>query len=198
MSDTSLNSMGLDNLIDNMEIEDDSELNHHDPENASVENVNLVQQYRSTPSLVNEVMRFYMGQATNVKDKIDQLAAEINQRQDRMRLINDLISEINNLTDETNALDISKNDELMQKLKIAKELGVKIKDGQVKFNPIERDRLIENLHLAADSWDKENRFQTQKMEIYVKELDRILLILKDVDKKEDQAKRPMIAGIRGS
>ncbi len=149
------------------------------------------------PALTPEMLRFYALQATYMKDKIDLLAAEINQRQDKMRLINDIIAEINNLTDEKNGLDISQNAELLEKLQLARELGVKIKDGQLKFNPIERDRLLENLHLSGDSWDKENRNQTQKMEIHVKEMDRIMMMLKDIDKKEDQAKRPMLAGIRG-
>ena len=71
-----------------------------------------------------------------------------------MRLINDIIAELNNLTDEKNGLDISQNAELLEKLQLARELGVKIKEGQLKFNAIERDRLIENLHLAGSNWDK--------------------------------------------
>lgn len=197
MGDISLNSMELDDLIDNTDLKDSNSLNQSES-NASVEDVNLLKKFRSEPSLTEQILRFYMGEAQKMKNKVDLLAAEINQKQDRMRLINDIISEINNLTDEKNALDIGKNDELLEKLLIAKELGVKIKDGQIKFNPIERDRLIENLHLAADSWDKENRFQTQKMEIHVKELDRIMLMLKDVERKEDQSKRSMIAGIKGA
>jgi hypothetical protein len=152
---------------------------------------------RCDSSMTLEMMRLYALEASHMKDKIDLLAAEINQRQDKMRLINDIIAEINNLTDEKNGLDISQNAELLEKLQLARELGVKIKEGQLKFNSFERDRLIENLHLAGDSWDKENRHHTQKMEIHVKELDRIMMMLKDVDKKEDQAKRPMLSGMRG-
>jgi hypothetical protein len=147
-------------------------------------------------SISAEMRKFYALQAVDTKHKIDHLGAEINQRQDKMRLINDIISEINSLTDEKNGLDISQNVKLLEKLLVAKELGVHMKDGQFKFNAIERDRLIENLHLSADSWDKENRHQTQKMEIHVKELDRLMMLLKDVDRKEDQALRPMVSGIR--
>ena len=149
------------------------------------------------PSITLEMRKFYAFQASEMKNQIDRFAAEISQRQDKMRLINDIIAEVNNLTDEKNSLDIGQHADLLEKLQVARELGVKIKEDQTKFNGIERDRLIENLHLAADSWDKENRHQTQKMEILVKELDRLMIILKDVDRKEDQAKRPMLAGIRG-
>jgi|GEM_PF-2347256 len=151
----------------------------------------------SPPSLTSEILKFYALQAGKMKEKVDALAAEINQRQDKMRLINDIIATINHLTDEKNGLDISQSPELLEKLQIAKQLGVKIKDGQLTFNSIERDRLIENLHLAGDSWDKENRTQTQKMEIHVKELDRIMIMMKDIEKKEEQAKRPMLSGIKG-
>lgn len=149
------------------------------------------------PAVTPEMMRFYALQAANMKSQIDLLSAEINQRQDKMRLINDIIAEINNLTDEKNGLDISQNADLLEKLQVARQLGVKIKEEQVKFSAIERDRLIENLHLSGDSWNKENQHQTQKMEIHIKELDRIMMILKDVDRKEDQAKRPMLSGMRG-
>jgi hypothetical protein len=163
--------------------------------------IELASLWNNTPSrssVTQEMKTFYALQATHLESKAKILAAEIRQRQDKMRLINEIVAEINNLTDEKNSLDISENVELLEKLEIAKELGVKIKDGQTKFNALERDRLIENLHLTADNWDKENRHQTQKMEIVIKELDRLMMILKDVDRKEDQAKRPMVAGMRGA
>jgi len=164
---------------------------------SQVELTNSVNERRSGISLTDEMRKFYAFHAEQMKGKIDAHAAEVHQRQDKMRLINDIIAEINNLTNESNGLDISQNTDLLEKLQIAKDLGVKIKENQTSFNAVERDRLIENLHLAGDSWDKENRHQTQKMEIVVKELDRLMMILKDVDRKEEQAKRPMLAGIRG-
>lgn len=150
-------------------------------------------------SITGNVMRFYASVATSMKDKIDNLGAEVSMRHDQMRLINEIIAEINDLTDEKNSFQISteKTPELIKKLQVAKELGVKVKDGQFKFNAIERDRLLENLHISLENWDKQNRFQTQKMEIHVKELDRLMLLLKDVERKEDQAKRSMLAGIKG-
>jgi hypothetical protein len=176
---------------------DDSSISNLDLESQQIDSASLWNNFPSQSSVTDEMRRFYALQAEHLKSRIDTLAAEIRQRQDKMRLINDIVAEINNLTDEKNGLDISQNTDLLEKLQIAKDLGVKIKDGQTKFNALERDRLIENLHLAGDNWDKENRHQTQKMEIVVKELDRIMMILKDVDRKEDQAKKPMVAGIRG-
>jgi len=149
-------------------------------------------------AITPEVYKFYANQATKMKNKIDQLAAEVHQRQDKMRLINDLICEINNLTDEKNEIDFSQNPELQEKLRIAKELGANINADKLKFNSVERDRLVQNLQLKAEEWDKENRTQTQKMEIHVKELDRIMLMIKEVQKCEDRPKRSATAGIKGS
>ena len=144
-----------------------------------------------------EVMAFYAERATEMKNKIDQLGAETSLRQDRMRLINDVIAEINSLTDEKQCLDISQQIELQEKIRVVQQLGVKITEGKTKFSAIERDRLVENLHLQGDSWDKENKNQTQKMEIYIKELDRVMMLLKEVQKNENQAKRGATAGIKG-
>lgn len=148
-------------------------------------------------AIIPEVFKFYAYHATKTKENVDQLAAEVHKRQDEMRVINDLICAINNLTDENNALDLSNNQELQEKLREAKELGANINADQLKFSPVERDRLIQNLHLKADEWDKTNRTQIQKMEIHVKELDRIMMMIKEVQKGEDRPKRASNQAIKG-
>ncbi len=145
-----------------------------------------------------EVMAFYALRAGEMKQQIDKLAAETSLRQDRMRLINEIIAEINTLTDKNQSLDITKHLELQEKLRMAQQLGVKINITEFKFDAGSRDRLVQNLHLAADNWDKENKSQTQKMEIYIKELDRVMLLLKEAQKNENQAKRGATSGIKGS
>lgn len=148
-------------------------------------------------ALTPAIYKFYANRAMETKNQIDQLAAEIHQRQDKMRFINNLISEINNLTDSNSELDFNQNPEVQEKLRIAKELGVSINVDKLQYNAVERDRLIQNLHLKAEEWDKDNRTQTQKMEIFVKELDRIMMMLKEVQKGEDRPKRSASAGIKG-
>ncbi len=150
------------------------------------------------PSVSAEMRRFYASIAVQRKEKADFLAAQVHQRQDRMQFINEIIGEINCLTDIDNHLDLSKNVDILDKLEIARQLGVKIKEGQTAFTGLERDRLIENLHLAADKWDKDNRQDSHKMEKYLKELDLLMMMLKDTDRKEEQAKKPSLAGIRGA
>lgn len=167
-----------------------------DPQ-TEIDSIDALSEKQPQHSVTSEARKFYAYQTEGIKDKIDLIAAEIHQRLDKMRLINDIIAEINNLTDEKNGLDISQSPELLEKLQIAKDLLVKIKDGQTKFNDLERDRLMENLHLAAENWNKENHHQTQKLEIFHRAIDRIILMLKDVNRKEEQIMRTMIAGQRG-
>ena len=150
----------------------------------------------STASVTDQMRKFYVAQAEKLKSNIDNHAAEVKQRQDKMRLINEIIYEINNLTDEKNSLDISQNSDLLEKLDILRSLGVSIKEGKTSFNSLERDRFIENLHLAGDNWDKDNRHQLQKMEIVIKELDRHMMILKDIERKEKQSKDKITGAIQ--
>lgn len=147
------------------------------------------------------VYKFYANQATEIKKKIDQLAAETQQRQDKVNELNKLICAINKFTDEKNELDLNKLNpgdkrELQEKLRMAKELGADINVDRLKFNSNDRDRLIRNLDIKADEWNKDNRTQTQKLDICAKELDRILLMLKDINKGEDRSKRGATSGIK--
>ena len=148
-------------------------------------------------AITPEVFKLYAQRANETKEKIDRLAAEIHQRQDKMRLINDLICDINNLTDDKHELNLSQNLDLQEKLRIAKELGANINAEKLTYSPVERDRLLQNLNLKAEEWDKTNRTETQKMEIHVKELDRIMMLIKEVQKGEDRPKRSATAGMKG-
>jgi len=145
-----------------------------------------------------ETIKMYAEFATTIKNKIDNFGAEISQRQDKMRLINEIIAEINQNTSDKNEIDLTNNASLQEKLNKAKELGVKTLDGKMKLKSSEKDRLMENLHLAADSWDKENKNQMQQMEICMKKLDQVMMMAKEIQKCENQPKRSMLAGIKGS
>ena len=148
-------------------------------------------------ALTDDMVKFYAVQATKVKNQINVHGAEVSQRHEKMRAINELITEINNATTDNNSLDMTDNEELQEKYNAVVNLGVKLPAGQFKFNSIQRDRLVENLHLTADSWDKENKSQTQKIEILIKELDRYMMVLKEIDRDEKQIKQGMTRGMAG-
>ncbi|WP_068466575.1 hypothetical protein [Candidatus Protochlamydia phocaeensis] len=161
----------------------------------------------STPVLI-EAVKFYAYHGKEIKNKIDQIAAEVTQRQEKMKFLHEIVQELNSSIDGSDKLDIGKNEQLKEKLRIAKEMGVNIpldsksSDTNVivktSFSSTERDRLLENLHLTADTWDKENKQQTQKMQIYIQESDRYLMLANQVLKYEDKPKRSALSGIKGS
>ena len=147
-------------------------------------------------NIVTQAKQFYVDRSQTLKDQVNLMGAEIVQRQNKMKLLSEIIATINNLTDEKNCVDISKDNELLEKIQAARELGVKIKEGQTVFNHLERDRLIENLQLSTDIWDKENRHQIQKVEIHTKHLDHVMLLLNDLSKKHDQALTAISRGMK--
>ncbi len=181
--------------FDTLDALDLTEGSDKEPKEIKIEDSTLI--VSAGAAITPQVMLFYAQRGADMKSKIDQLGAEISQRQDKMRLLNELIAAINNLTDDKNGLDLSKNLDIVEKLRVLKELGVTIPEGKLKFSSTERDRLVENLHLHGDSWDKENKTQTQKMEICIKELDRVMMLLKECQKCENQGKRGATAGIKG-
>jgi chromosome segregation ATPase len=149
-------------------------------------------------AITPEALLYYAQRASEMKTEIDKLGAEVSQRQDKLRMINDLIADINNATDATQCLDLTQHPEILEKIRVAEQLGVKIIVAKLHYSSMERDRLIGNLHLCGDNWDKLNKNITQKMEIRIKELDRIMMLLKDIQKNEKQAVQGALSGIRNS
>jgi hypothetical protein len=149
------------------------------------------------PTLTSEIRKLYLLQIGKTKSDVDSVSAKIQQRQEHMKLINEILDEINLITDEKNSIDINKTPTLIEKLEATKKLGVKLEETQKVYNGIQKDRLVDNLTRMRDTWGNENRQHTQQMEIYIKDMDRIMMIMKDVDRKEEQAKRASIKGISG-
>ncbi|MFI5342982.1 MAG: hypothetical protein ACHQUC_02050 [Chlamydiales bacterium] len=123
-----------------------------------------------------------------IKEKVDNMAAEIEQRQGKIKLLHEILQAINKLSNE-NGLDISEQIELQEKLKIAKELGVDIPEDQRTFNTQQRDFLKESLCMAADDFNNENKLQTQKMHVHSQESDRWLTIANTFIKGEERIKK---------
>lgn len=123
-----------------------------------------------------------------IKDKVDNMAAEIEQRQGKIKLLHEILQAINKLSNE-NGLDISEQTALQEKLKIAKELGVDIPEDQLTFNAQQRDFLKESLCLAADDFNNENKLHTQKMHVLSQEADRWLMLANTFLKGEERASK---------
>ncbi len=131
------------------------------------------------PGITHHIMKYYGQRTVETKSKIDQHAAEISQRQDKMRLLNELMAEINNLTTDQNELDIRNHPDIQEKIDVLRKLGIKIPENKWQFNAVELIRLNENLQLGADNWDKENKSQTQKLERVAQHLGQLMILMKD-------------------
>ena len=144
-------------------------------------------------ALTVEATLFYADRASKRKSEIDQLAATISQRQDRLCLINDLICDLNHLPNNQKDVDLSQHPQIQEKLQVLKELGANISMDKI----LERDSLIETLHLTSDSWHKINENERQKIEIFMRELHTIFGMLKNLEGNEKQAKRAAILAMKG-
>lgn len=165
----------------------------------SVETDNKVQLKSGFPeSMTSLFFRLYRHKSTELKGKVDGLSAEVKQRQRNITQVNNLIQELNSLTDaKTNSLNISNRLDLQQQLEETRQSckeffdqeDMKIPEqlkllNQVKFENTERVRLTEMLHLQASTWDKKNAQQMQQINVYVSHLDRLFTMMTHIQKNE--------------
>jgi hypothetical protein len=99
----------------------------------------------------------------NLRDRTRQELSELKTRQEKVRTLHQLLRSINTATDDKGKLDCTNNQEIKDLLQKAKELGVAVKDGKVKYSKDERDRLVENIRIAADDYNVENDMQLQNV-----------------------------------
>lgn len=148
---------------------------------------------------VDEAVLLYIGHAAQAKDKARDLGATVEHQQEKMRLINEIISEINNCTDEKdNSLNLTDRPHLQELLETARQLGVKLPEkDKLEFDSLRRMSLLENLRMAGDNWDKDNRIKIQKLDVMLKELDRLLMLVKEAFKNASTISRATNAGMKG-
>lgn len=134
-----------------------------------------------------------LSQAAESKEMIAKLGAEMQLRLEQTHHLIHVISEINNLTEDSGACNLS---QLQEKLQIAKELGANIDHTKTSYNSAERSRLIENLNLTKKGLELDNTAALQKMETHKQTYEHLLMFARDTEKKEDRAIRSAKDGIR--
>lgn len=150
----------------------------------------------SDTSLIETAMAFYHHQLTTAREKVDHLAAEVYQVQDQIHFLNSLIADLNNETDKTtHGIDLTHHPEIVDKLRIAKELGVKIKGDQLSFDPEDRQILFDHLRMRQDEFDFDIKRKTQILDAHHKHLDRVILLMNEFRKCDDRMKKTMAANI---
>jgi hypothetical protein len=86
---------------------------------------------------------------------------ELKKRQDKVRLLHNLLKLMNHLTDTKGNLDLSKNTDVHQLLKSAKEFGVDLDETKHNYSKEEKDRLIENIRMTIEDLNVQNELQVQ-------------------------------------
>lgn len=192
MSETSNDNL----FFEKPSLENDAEILQQflqESQKKTVQKSELLAKYSNDGSLIDDMKRFYMHEASKIKDEIDHNSAEMSLRLDKMRFVNDLVADINQITNEENGVEIV--GDLIEKFEMARKLGVKI-SSNVKFNANQRNRLISNMQLSVDGWENENRKQQQKIDIFMRAFERMLLMFKDVERKENQAIHAFNSGLK--
>lgn len=153
---------------------------------------------QENPALTPQAFAKWMESYDKIKSAIDEKAAEVSVKQDQIRFVNSIICELNSLVDDKEGLDLTTQEGLLEKMERAvKDLGITLPLNKKQFSPLEFTRLIQNLNLAIDGWDKENKTNMQKIETQSKILDRMMMILKSIEKAESQAITAGARGIKG-
>lgn len=124
-------------------------------------------------SLEERIILNYAVLEEEMKTKVDNHAAESYRNQDVMKLVSSIIAEINSITDSKNNVDLTKHAELQRKMQAVQDLGASVDAKKMKYDTLERDRLIENLNLKADECNQEVKKHNQKMEVMLKTHDRV-------------------------
>lgn len=105
----------------------------------------------------------------HLKEKTRTELGDLKERQEKVRTLHKLLRSINAETCEKGKLECTKNEEIKDLMKKAKELGVDIKDDKFTYTKEERDRFVENLRIAAEDFNVENEMQIQTISRFTNE-----------------------------
>lgn len=143
-----------------------------------------------------EAFLLHMIHAQAIKDKLAKEAAQLKERQQKIKFIHEIMQDINNAMDDEGNVDLNKHPELKQKLQAAEEHGVKM-PGKDKLNGHESRRLLDNLNYTVDDWSREDATQMRKMQNLYMESEQSIMIAKHTMSSMDKPIRTMISGIKG-
>lgn len=165
--------------------------------NVNNNNVEAVAEHpKLEPTIQQEAYLLHLAHHASIRDKIAKEAAELRQRQEKIRFIHEIMQEINSLMDKDGNIDLSKHPQLKEKLKAAQEMGITITDKD-SLNSHESRRLLDNLNYAAEDWSREDATQMRKMQSLYAESEQSIMIAKHTMASIDKPIRAMIAGIKG-
>jgi hypothetical protein len=146
-------------------------------------------------SITERLMGFYLKKGSEVKANIDQLGAKVNQQCDHVKLINDVLSDIEDFMNYKDTLDLTSKQELQEKLRVIKDCGAKVPD-KLQLTPQDQERLIKTLNRKVEEMLRMNTKYSQEMDFLIKELDRLLMLLHEAEKTEGRAIKASAAAVK--
>jgi hypothetical protein len=150
----------------------------------------------SNLSLESIVLLINSQRLNGLEKKIATEFIELKKRQDEVSFLHKLIKTINTATS-NEEFDCSKNPELQDLLKKAKEYGVDLKEDKFKYNKEERERLIENIRITCDDSNVLNDMQLQTITRLTTERYESYQLARSVLKALHEAYLAIIRGISG-
>lgn len=133
-----------------------------------------------------------------LKEKLDVEAAQMRNRQEKIKYIHGILQDINNTMDKDGGIDVDGHPDLKEALAEAKKMGIKLPDHKEKYSSSECKRIMDNLHYTIDDWEKEDSLQMRKLQNMYTESEQSILIAKNTMSSIDRPVRSMISGIKGS
>lgn len=129
---------------------------------------------------------------TSTKKELD----ELKKRQAKVKRLHEIQRAVNKATDDKGKLD-AKGSELQGLLQEARDLGVEIKEGKSSFSKEERDRLVDNIRMAAEDFNVENDLQIQQISRLTNERYESYQMARGILEPLARAKQSAARGIAG-
>lgn len=133
-----------------------------------------------------------------LQEKTNAEFSELKKRQEKVAELHKILKAINAATNSKGELDISKNPELKEMLKKAKELGVDVKDDKTSYNKDQRDRLVENIRMTVEDLNVQNDMQLQTISRLTNERYESYQMARSILKPLNDAKTSHAKAMRGA
>lgn len=113
------------------------------------------------PSLETLVLMINTQRVKEIEEKTRIEFKELQERQEKVRVLHKILKAINSACEEDGSLDISDNQDLQDLLKEGEDLGVDIPKDKTKFSRQEKERLVENFQMTTEDYNMQNEMQLQ-------------------------------------
>jgi hypothetical protein len=134
----------------------------------------------------------------SLEEKTKKELTELRERQNQVKYLHQLIKAINTITDSKGNLDLNGQDELLDSLTKAQEMGIDVDLTKKTYTREERDRLIENVRMSCDDLNTQNEMQLQTISRLTNERYEVYQMARSILKPlhEDKISKARAAGGR--